>query len=428
MVHSENGYRVVDPARTIERIKKAEPAYLAGIDLVRRDLLDRLGIPVYVSFAHYLPPIQGGKTRTHWGKGVSREQAMASALCETLERYSANVFPDTIMEMHSCRELGARAYDPRRLITDSPEARTCHVPFDMDAVIPWEEGYQLLEERRILVPAACVHFPFPDSGKGFFANQSTNGLAAGNTREEAILQGMLELVERDATYCILRNRIIMPDLLVAPGAFGEIDDVIGRITEAGFRLHLKDLTTDIDIPTIGALIIDDTSAEGPLIAHGYGTHLSPRIALLRALTEAVQTRTYYLHHLGTLAGASREEFMERNLLFRRDGEEVFSCLIAKADAAVDFLRMPDPGRPSIRESLHACYSRLASALSELDILAVDLTRPSVDFPVVRVIIPGLQNIDHDHLNESERLHTMAARLGHPRVTPRSGTLYAGRIP
>src|SRR3954451_17339902 len=154
-------------------------------------------------------------------------------------------------------------------------------PFDRSARIDWSPVWSLRDGRFKYLPTSLLYFFYTGPGQ---IDADSNGCAAGNTLGEAMVQGFLELVERDAYGIWWYNRLQRPQLDL--GRFDDpyVRDLQAQLAEAGRRLWVLDVTSDLGIPTYVAILhwIKDTQEN---IEFGSGAHFDPRIALLRALTE-----------------------------------------------------------------------------------------------------------------------------------------------
>jgi len=153
--------------------------------------VDRIGIPVFT--CDRVRP-DGSKT-SHTGKGVSPIQAQVSITMEAIERYCSEF-------MEEYREkLIAGSYHQLRTQFNVLDPETMILSYNgnyhPDREINWVWGYDLLREEEILVPACAVYHPYHED-KAFLFATHTNGIAAGNTMEEAVIHGLAEVIERDA--------------------------------------------------------------------------------------------------------------------------------------------------------------------------------------------------------------------------------------
>ncbi|HLM42881.1 MAG TPA: TOMM precursor leader peptide-binding protein, partial [Myxococcaceae bacterium] len=227
-----------------------------------------------------------------YGKGRTEAQARASALCECLER-ACGMFraEEELVRRASYRELGELALSPqvfmgfseRQLETGEDGAPR---PFPGDAVFDWTPLRSLTSQAVRYLPTACCYMFHPGPDRAFFQGDS-NGNASGATLEEAILHGLLELVERDAVALWWYNRVARPGV-----ALSSFEDPFFREQEAlhrGLRreLWVLDITSDFGIPTVAALSRrTDQPCED--ILFGFGCHLEPELALTHAVTELQQ--------------------------------------------------------------------------------------------------------------------------------------------
>jgi len=258
----------------------------------------------------------------------------------------------------------------------------------------WIEGFDLLQKERVLVPYESVHldatYPQP-AGSGCFVS-SSNGLASGNSLLEAISHGICEVVERDATTLWssrrteARNERRVDLKTVNDRTCQEIFDLLDR---AAMDLVVWDLTTDVEIPSFLALLLERDRIPDRLqySSAGMGCHPARDVALLRAVTEAVQSR------LTLIAGARDDVFREE---YQKDARRTERTLdherLMKADGVRNFHDIPSFKGDTFRNDVVWGLEQLDAA-GIRRVVVVDLTDPSVDLPVVRVIIPGLEGPD-----------------------------------
>lgn len=368
---------------TLRRIEPKVPA--AGITRVA-DItnLDRVGIPV---FSCIRPTAEDGAITVYNGKGATVEESRISAIMEGIERYSAEVH-DRNIRVALYEELVGheRVLDPRDLIL--PEGA------GTDRLMSWYEGYDIVNDEKVWVPAYAIFHPVPPRHRGPFRT-STNGLASGNTQEEAIFHALSEVIERDAWSMVEATRDTGPAVV-------NIDDPVildmqKKFAEAQIEVTVRDITSDIGIPTIAA-VADDVMLKDPsLLTIGIGTHTSARIAVLRALTEVAQSRLTQIHGARedtTLADLKKKMGYERakriNGYWFRDNGGIHYADIPSYDTD-DFLKD---------------IQFITGALGKkgLDrVIVVDLTREELGIPVVRVIVPGLEVFAMDPERRGERL-------------------------
>ncbi len=354
------------------------------------------------------------------GKGVSEVQARVSGLCEALERHCGLFRGDEPRRRAPYRSMRGEAIHPNACMNFSQAqyrdrtawnaANPCSLvyvphPFDEDAEIEWTPIWSLTQSVFRWAPTALCYSGYPPPDRPVCVADS-NGNAAGNTLEEAILQGFLELVERDAVALWWYNRLRRPGVDLAGFDHPFIDHMSRCYREAGRDLWVLDLTTDFGIPTFVAL---SRTVEGAAedILMGFGSHLEARLALLRALTE-----------LNQVIGPGAEQKTGQGSLLPID--QLRQTWMQTATLRSHPYLAPDPTAPlrtasdhpdlagqDLRGDVETCV-RLA-AQSGLDVLVLDQTRPDVGLSVVKVMVPGLRHF-WKRLGPG-RLYDVPGRLG-----------------
>jgi YcaO-like protein with predicted kinase domain len=364
--------RICAPADTVAALR---PFFgRLGITRVARQTgLDEIGIPC---FAAIRPNSQS--LATNQGKGVDDDAAMASAVMEAAEY--------AVAERPTCRVFRATASaleaDGRRLY-HAAQMLPAGQALVRDAVIGWVEGTELLTGNSVLVPLAAVALGTAAAGETRIS-RSTNGLASGNCREEAIFHALCELIERDATTLWgLRPPARAEASEIDPRDFEDpvVDDMTTKIADAGFTLRLFDQTSDIGIPVIYATIHGETGSNAYFdLAAGAGCHPVASRAALRAITEAAQTR------ITNIAGA-RDDFDPSDYARTRPAPH-FQLAGPAAPSA------PTPsglrsGR-SLKTLIEFCLDRLR-ACSINEVIAVDLGGGEFGISVLKLLAPGLED-------------------------------------
>ncbi|MEM0449558.1 MAG: YcaO-related McrA-glycine thioamidation protein [Methanomassiliicoccales archaeon] len=375
-LYTEDGHRTVDPLTTLKRIEPLCP--IAGVTRVA-DItgLDRVGIPVYSSIR---PDAQSGAISVYNGKGASKIQAKVSAIMEALERYSGEVRGDEIVRKNLEDMLSSHnCVDPRDLILP---LRT--IPHLFYQNIAWVKGYDLQEKEPIYVPACAVFHPYNSKLDMPLFRTNTNGLASGNTLEEAIVHGACEVIERDAWSICEMRRQLRGDI-EQPHDDKLIRSILEKFISQEIDIYLKDLTSDLGIPTFAAAADDVRMKDAALLCLGIGTHLNPRIALIRALTEVAQSRVTQIHGARedtVRASSSRSLGYEK--MKRLNAMWFSSSTRIKPLSSYNNLDTPD-----LFEDLMVIIDILKSRGFKR-LIAVNLTRKELGVPVVRVIIPGME--------------------------------------
>lgn len=376
----QSANRACGPASTVKRLK----AIASEIGLTRVANitgLDVIGVPVWIA----VRPNSRGLS-TSQGKGLTDDAAKASAMMESVETWHAETI-DHALRVESVAGLRQKAniIDVDRL--SFHEAN----PPRSDLPMIWIEGVDLGSDEPCWTPLDTVSTNYVQSASWsnsavFF--QSSNGLAGGNTRAEAIAHAMAEVIERDA---IALNAVAMRRfegsrrVSLSTITHPDCVDILTRFESAGLMTAVFDLTSDLGVPVVGCSIVDgDEQTRWRALPpfSGYGCNANADIALFRALTEAAQSRLTYIS--GTRDDISFADY-------RRGGNA--------EDLAATRALMKGPASASLPQGSERLASSaednialMRAALGRSDIhsvVVVDLTKPRFDIPVVKVVIPGM---------------------------------------
>lgn len=394
--YKDDTHRAFSPEETLERAASKMPK--AGITRVA-DItdLDRIGIPVFSSIR---PLAEIGAISVYNGKGATPTEARVSAMMEGIERYSGEV-RDMELKISRFSEISKHenALDPRDLIL--PQAS------DPDAEIPWVIGHDLVSDEEIFVPANAVFHPLSHSYNLLFRT-NTNGLASGNVLEEAVFHGLSEVIERDAWSLVEASRNTGPRVTGISDSLAE--SLLDKFSKADVDVIVRDITSDIGIPTCAA-ISDDLQLRDPtLLTTGMGTHTSARVAVLRALTEVAQSRLTQIHGARedtTTADFRRQIGYERT---KRLNKHWFEVLVEK-----DFSEIKSFESDDFLDDIRHMLGKLEEAGLNRAVV-VDLTRAEIGVPVVRVIVPGLEmaGVDPERVGRRFRNAAKARRVLRPK--------------
>lgn len=368
--YKDDTHRALSPEETLSRVEAKMPA--AGITRVA-DItnLDRIGIPVFSSIR---PMAARGAISVYNGKGATPVEARVSAMMEGLERYSAEM-EEKVYQIARFSDLGQSALNPADLILPAGS--------DANSEIPWVEGWDIASDEEVLVPANAVFHPLPMEYKRLFRT-NTSGLASGNEIEEAIFHGLAEVIERDAWSLVEATRRMGPLIERESIGNGLAGGLMDKFQRADVAVYLRDITSDVGIPTCAA-VSDDIRLRDPiLLTTGMGTHTSAGVAVLRALTEVAQSRLTQIHGARedtTTADLRRQIGYERTKRLNKHWFEESSTM--------DFSRINSYDSNDFLDDIKHMQRKLAEA--GLDrVIVVDLTREEIGVPVVRVIVPGLE--------------------------------------
>ncbi len=340
------------------------------------------------------------------GKGSTAEQSRVSALCEAIERYSGVFHGDEIRRRARFADFPLTGNQPAiapndvQLFSDwqldhAQEINARGHPynivpcrFDPEKELDWSPVWSFTTERHCWLPTFMLYGATPEQRKDSGLCADSNGCAAGNTLEEAVLQGFFELVERDAFAIWWYNQLQRPAVDLA--SFG--DDYLASATSYYHKHHrdiwVLDLTSDLGIPAFVALS-RRTDQEAEDIIYGSGAHIDPHIAVLRAVCEMNQCLTWVPHP----DKPSSRYVVDDPMCLRwwKHGKLAEHPYLApaadkrprrKADYTV--VRHED-----LKEDVEYCRALVEAR--GMEFLALDQSRPDVGMPVVRVIVPGLRH-------------------------------------
>jgi oxazoline/thiazoline synthase len=395
---TSGGYRTVTSRATVARFKR-HVSPLTGV--VKR--LERIeaDLPMNTNYfaqhnfsapAQSVDQLRAGLTGGSFGKGSTAEQGEASALMEAIERYSGIFQGDEIRAAKRFTDFAEgdairpndillfsdAQYEIRHDHTHHDDTQPAPDPFDPTAKIEWSPVWSLRDNRFRYIPTSQLYF-FYSGPRPFQAD--SNGCAAGNTLEEAIVQGFLELVERDSYAIWWYNRSQRAEVDLDHFEDSYVSDLRSQFTDAGRKLWVLDITSDLGVPTFVAIMhwMQDGHEN---IEFGSGAHFDPRIALLRAMTELSQFLS-----IGLMGGGSGEKPTLDGVTPLK--LETYPFLLpAQNPIARPDMGMPIP-RSTTREQVDACVEIMRR--SGHDFMVLDQTRPDVGVPVVRVIAPGLRH-------------------------------------
>lgn len=272
----------------------------------------------------------------------------------------------------------------------------CPILIPPQSLLEWVETYDLMNGEEVYVSANAVFHPYDAPGqcqKLFLSN--TNGLASGNVLEEAILHGLLEVIERDAISIAQFSRDLGKEIVLTEED-GYIYELTREFKDAGIDLKLWLVPTNTGIPTVIAATDDVKLKDPALLVMGAGSHLKPEIAIARAVTEAAQSRVVQIQGAredtdreGIVRSVGYERMKRLNWFWFGEGEKI------------SLSEVPDLSGKSPAENIDVVLEKLRGLVER--VLVVDLSREDVAVPVVRVIIPGFELFTIDRDRKGKRI-------------------------
>jgi bacteriocin biosynthesis cyclodehydratase domain-containing protein len=380
---NDGGYRTVAPAQSIENLEPVVSSLTGVVSPVNCLTGDDEALSIYATVFSKIPRKNGLLKSDDFiqyslGKGISKEQSKISALSEAIERYNAMYdgteectyakgdqldamafFPETL-KRYSQDQLGrfAQNLNERQAVKEMPR----------DTVLHWTPAYSLLNQQKAWFPFTFCYSNTPYTDEVYMRFDS-NGCAAGNTIEEAVLQGFLELIERDAVAIWWYNRISRPEVCIAGMNVGALNK-IKNVLDENWDYWVLDLSHDFEIPVVVAVGKHKISKEFRL---GFGAHPEIAIACTRALTE--------LYQIVVIAGQHKTAFKFNQIA---DQPFLYPAANIKQKVFEDYAIVV---RPDIKGDVEYCMAQTARL--GFDLFVVNTTRPAGVLHTVKVIIPGL---------------------------------------
>jgi ribosomal protein S12 methylthiotransferase accessory factor len=174
---------------------------------------------------------------------------------------------------------------------------------------------------------------------------------------------------------------VFPDVDISDVDFQPVRDLLAHFEKAGIPLIIKDITSDIGVPTFNASSIEWVTHDYGYLAEGHGTHPDARIALLRAITEVSQTRAANIQ--GARDDLRKIRYGENNTDDKRAWQFMPST------RKIKFSEVRTYFHEDILDDVKFILARL-KAVGLARAVIVDLTNPDLGVPVVRAIVPGLE--------------------------------------
>ncbi|RKZ91216.1 MAG: adenylate cyclase [Candidatus Parabeggiatoa sp. nov. 1] len=409
---TDGGHRGLSPEETLQKYEHHISPLTGIVRGLNQPAVGKHKLtPMYVAghnFAHLFDDLYFLRQNIRGlsaGKGRTDIQAKASGFGEAIERYSGIFQGDEVRQTGSFQSLGEAAIHPNTCMNFSEEQyknrhewnatnfnlfQKIPEPFDEDRKIDWTPIWSLTYNEFKYLPTAYCYYGYPKSPKPDCWADS-NGAAAGNTKEEAILQGFMEVVERDSVALWWYNRVKRP--LVDLESFDEpyFQALKNYYQTLQRDLWVLDLTSDLNIPVFVAVSRRTDDREIEDITIGFGAHFDPKIGILRALTEMNQM----LPAVSVVLPDGSTQYSES------ENDKATIDWLKRATLTTQAYLVPDSGvapkvssdyrqqwSDDLREDVMACVA--IAEKHDLEVLVLDQTRPDIGLNVVKVIIPKMR--------------------------------------
>ncbi len=362
--------KICTPEETVQRFK--EKLKKVDLDILEKTMrIDngRLGIPVYFSFCGK-DALETIGTKKQMGKGGTPHQSEASAVMELAERFSFFTFCKNPKNFFTeeYRNLKDPALPFESIVKSvHDESDELDVAKEVFSRLPlkWTWAYNLTRQEEILVPF-----------NWFYMINEFNGPSAGNCVEEALSQGICEIVERHVSSVVSRNKLKTPAININAITDPLVLEMMGKYERIGVKLFITDFSLDTGIPSVGVLAYDPTTfPDKSEIVWTAGTTPDPQKALSRALTEVAQ-----------LAGDfnTNANYVASGLPKFKNLEE--AEYVTHPEAFIDITALPDLSNDNIRVEVENCISALSRI--GMEVIVINTMHSKLEIPAFYTIIPG----------------------------------------
>lgn len=354
----------------LEKLKKIDIPILK--EIFRIDNLDRIGVPVYVCKVYEEVGNLLGMSES-FGKGITSEQAEASALMELIERYSNFTF--LLKEnffVESYNNLSKETIPIEFFLAPLPDIFKENGFFEelKNIKLRWNKAYDLVRSE-------IVSFPL----YWFYRIYGTTGWAAGNTLEEATLQALCEIIERHCISVVMEEKLEVPTIEIDSIEIPLLKDLIDKVLSSGIEIVIKDFSLGFEIPTIAVITHDPLAPTSTLKIYGAaGTHPNPKFALIRALTELIQHRAQILYREKVLKKVGGPTYCFLNFKSLEDAD-----FLLKGEK-ISFDKLPSFSHPDFKVEIEYVVQELYK--KGLKPYLIETTNQLLEIPSVIVVIPG----------------------------------------
>ncbi len=370
--------RIVSPLETVQRAKKV--INNTTFENIKPFFENKFG--VYVYEFNKTKPESSIALKAQYGKGCSKEQALASGYMETIERYCANITSNEKKKLiySDYEAISDYAIYPNLLdVTQSlpfynekgKNLFSSYLPSYMGNAWTW--AFSLTNGKPLLVPAALVYKDFISEDNKHFLHSKGLGLGSGNVIEEAIIHGINELMESDALLSLPNplnyselDRIPIIDMTTIKG----LDENLAKLSNSIFCFYIKSKKYKFDVNVMLPTIFIKLKNGNHAVLSGIACNLNPKNAFNRAISELIENccrlEVNPLNHPECIINKSEEYKPHTSILF--EDLKDYSTI-----------------------SIHKDYLKYKNMLdnAQLNLIVKDLTKKQFNIPVVRVIIPGM---------------------------------------
>lgn len=368
--HTLDQDKIISPEETVKRFR--ERTRLLDLKILKKtERIDngRLDIPVFFSECGTDAKDVIG-TNKQMGKGADPAQSEASAVMELAERYSFFSFKNNpenfIVDTYAKVKAGAIPFETiLQSVHDRGGDEGAKKKLFEDLPLQWTKGFNMTRDKEVLIPF-----------NWFYMINEFNGPAAGNCVEEAICQGLSELVERHTSSLVSHKRLSVPAIDPDSATDPAVREMVAKYRRAGIQFYISDFTLDMGIPTVGVLAYDPSTFPGSSeIVWTAGTAPNPEKALSRALTETAQLSGDF-NTCSNYVASGLPKFASPEQAAYIIGQQPLKSISL----------LPNLSDNNIRIEVE----RYVAALEKrgMDTLLINTTHPGLQIPAFYTILPG----------------------------------------
>jgi ribosomal protein S12 methylthiotransferase accessory factor len=344
-------------------------------------------------------------SRYNGGMNFTSDAAFAAAVGEAAERYAGAFVPNERIRLATAAELDGDVAPPESFAlfdaTQYARAGFPFVRFTRETRLGWTRGHRLPDGDPVWLPAQLVYLNSHGREEALIGYGTSSGMACAVTREEAILSGLLELVERDAFQLAWYGRISAP-LVDWSGDAQLLEDESRFFANPRLEYRAIDVSRFLGVPT--ALGTVRSAVGNVALAVGAASAPTMREAVRKAVREAFQTRVFARQLVLNMrdwrvnADFSSVRSFEDHVMYHalRENEAAARFLDASSER-VSLEAIENVTGDTITSQLRDILSRLARA--GVDTYVVDLTTSDIaaaGLHVVCVVCPQLCRLDVAH--------------------------------
>jgi len=349
------------------------------------------------------------------GKGMSKIYALASAYGELMERLqnkalcrenviyatkkfveNANLHDISKHQINSCLAFQYFPDESNKIISVS-QLFDYIIPTFFPTHAPNIDKELLRKENKI----ACIFAPFLDLAnkkyvdipvEWFRAMCSSTGLCAGNTKEEALVQGINEICERYVLMKLFLKEYVLPTIPLETFKGHDIYDRIANL-QKDYKVIIKDCSLELGFPVIGLLLIKQN--EGAY-SFRLGADFNIITALERCYTEAFQGKNAS-EHIFNVFNIDEPSMLSQYPKALKNGTGTFPhCILYDNKSKSKF---PHIDFSTYEEELNyyiSVFSKLNTSIFVKD-------NSFLGFPAYSIYIPGFSTVDYPLFNLAETI-------------------------